>query len=533
MANINASLPTEMLREVFSYLPISDNFKLRCVCKLWHSILTGMSYRHLTIFKQNPLPQVEYLHRVTYDPIKSLTLIEPLHDSHLLSFFKVSIFQNVKKLTTFFSNVSYDDLKNFYNQFKRLETLTIDSNFIIPHEIDGIEQSILLNLDFLNQLNVDCLFFYPFILNTPKLCDLKCHSPYFYEFKYPDRIRVLNVRELSVSLWNPLRNLEVLIVHEVESCCELLNSFFERVSLNLKEIHFCEHRHSGVELSASKLNATLLALDSIRNQGKRRFEIIVFGFYYEHFKEFAEECKSKEWLDKNSNFLLENQSLLAKTVHCEFDIDYNRLENSSDKELEEFCRRIKKIRIVSVNEKAKSEKRLLAFLRTTKPERVELGDFVLYSESFSDKLLETCECLRGISLGISLQTIISTFDKFEFLCKLENLCRLKISNFFSLKFAITLLKTLKRLKDLRFCSQLYRLQIYNDYRMNGFKIYENWGLQYRKSKPFSDRESCICFFETLELSKGNITNLAEFYAFCAFSKGDSSITRGYYVGFAG
>lgn len=75
-------------------------------------------------------------------------------------------------MTTFFSNIDHAYLKDFYNQFVKLETLTIDSDYRHichfsknrnnPNYNPNYNEKILLNLKFLKKLvlNTDFFHFY-------------------------------------------------------------------------------------------------------------------------------------------------------------------------------------------------------------------------------------------------------------------------------------------------------------------------------------------------------------------------------------
>lgn len=141
-----------------------------------------------------------------------------------------------------------------------------------------------------------------------------------------------------------------------------METLFEKP--NLKEVHLCgSHSIDGYP------KAALENLDNFRKENDKRFEIFVFGFYYEYFKSFPE--MQKQWFDndltKTLNFFIQNLPLMAETVYSFYEVDYCKLENLGNEELDSFLRKFKNIRTVLVEGCVKDEKRLLDFLSKTKP----------------------------------------------------------------------------------------------------------------------------------------------------------------------
>ena len=105
-----SDLPIEMKERVFLEMPISELLRCKQVCKEWRAFIDSLRYRSLCIVKQNPF-QIQYRNLFIlpykYDPIKTNYLtdcyVHLKSAESLLGLQKEPIFQNVKKMTTFFS----------------------------------------------------------------------------------------------------------------------------------------------------------------------------------------------------------------------------------------------------------------------------------------------------------------------------------------------------------------------------------------------------------------------------------------------
>lgn len=148
---MNEMLPVEMLVKIFSYLSVREHLCLRSVCKLWNSILSNLKYAKLIIIRNGPCQPVGHREVAVCEPAKSIYTIELPGDNCFSNLTKEAIFKNVKQMTAFFSGVNYIYLKNFYNQFVRLESLVIDSNhtsILERPKSSGLIPEIPLNLKF-------------------------------------------------------------------------------------------------------------------------------------------------------------------------------------------------------------------------------------------------------------------------------------------------------------------------------------------------------------------------------------------------
>lgn len=147
------------------------------VCKVWMSIVNSMTYQSLTIVKKYPFkPDVgcPVRCREEYEPIKMNVLVSLKSADSLLQLSEQTIFKNVKKMTTVFSNFpDFKVVNEFYNNFDKLEDLTFDTNYV-P---DGcLAANIVLELKSLRRMTTNTEMFR---FKTPNLSSLK--TVYFDE----------------------------------------------------------------------------------------------------------------------------------------------------------------------------------------------------------------------------------------------------------------------------------------------------------------------------------------------------------------
>ena len=523
MKTINEVMPIEMLEEVFSYLSIGEKLRCRSVCKLWNTVLSNMRLANLTVIWKNPYKRVNSRDSNVYEPTKNVNLIELASDDCFSNLSKEAIFQNVRHLTTFFSNMKYIyHLQNFYNQFVKLESLVIGSNFSIQ-DLTALpswypkNNIFVLKLSCLKKLTVDTDFF-NFFLRTPELLYLKSVLfPFFIYFSlenpvYRDKLKVLDIDLLSSSFLEDYEfpSLEILIFRQQLKHSHLKDHRKLFTNQNLKEVHLC-----GPAPDSGYPEDILRILSEFREQNGKRFEMFVYGISYGHYKNLPEKQRQMFWLWENTTFLVQNRSLMAETVYSKFTVQYCQLEHLSDEELDQFARKFQNIGCVSVDRNIANEERLLKFLeKQSKPAHLEFKHFNQHNEQFLNQLGSRCRFLRALTIRITSRI---SFENFGFLFKLENLTCLKFLNAFSLELAIRILKQVQSLKDLRFHTKpyqfgmvvhwYYQLKIVNEFRMNGLCLYRK---SFAKSKCFSNKADCIQFLGELASKEPRI-DLTRFF----------------------
>ena len=501
--NINEYLPIEMIREIFSYLPIRDNLLCRSVCKLWCSVSRSLNYAKLAIIRQNRRTTETSSFGYSCEPVKSLSLMELANDDCISKLLKEETFRNVREMTTFFSKVHHIYFENFYNHFIKLETLTIGSNDTCREAPWKTVNRVVLDLKCLKKLVVTSCFFH-FPLNTPELLHLECvffHT--HFKFAYEDKIKFLRSSWISfdylMSPQNILQELEILVVQEIFQ--DELIPFFEGL-LHLKEVHLRSPKITSFPGQIGKL-------DEFRKESNRHFEIFVQGLGLEFYKEAIirtneHEPKMKEWLEEHTDFLVRNQHMMPKKVFLDFGINYDHLEALSVAERNVFLRKFEYVRSVSVNRQVENEKRLLELLEKTHPEHLSLKNFELYSKSFFDQLLLNCQFLRELSLEASRS--LDSFEKFEFLFKLNNLTRLQVTNHLSPSFIRIIWKNIHSLKDLEVDTSSLGLRIVISWRANAFRrLHKEIADQPQKFfHYFANKIECIKFVSELVDSEQNL-----------------------------
>ena len=491
--NVN-ELPIEMIREIFSFLSIRDNLRCRSVCKLWCSVSKSLKYAKLSIVRQNPpQPNIVPIERAVYEPIKSINLIELANDSCISRLLKEATFKNVREMSSFFSNVNLIYHQNFYNNFLSLETLTIGSNEGI-HELDNqIRYKIFLNLKYLKKLTVNSGYF-KFILDTPELLSLECVLfPFPFTFECKDKIKFLKVNAIQGFLEkNILPKLEILVILRGTNILRL-ERFFNL--MNLKEIHLIQ--------SGDILMPLIERFEQFRKENNRQhFEMFVLGLHFEFCKKVIrmnqDEVQMKKWLEEHTDFFVSNLSMMPEKAFGDFGINYDHLAPLSAMERENFLNRFEEIRSVSVKNKAENEMLLLEFLRKTRPDRLALKCFHLYSKDFFDKLLQSCQFLRELDLEAS-----ESFEdeKLKFLFKFENLTCLQVrfpERTLYTKFIEYALKYIPSLKDVRIHSRPRNMEIFSDWRVHSVKIrQEIGGILKTDAHTLKSRPKCIHFLHEL------------------------------------
>ena len=494
--NVNEILPIEMIREIFSYLSIRDNLRCRSVCKLWCSVSKSLKYSKLSIVRQNPpKPNSVPIKKAVYEPTKSINLIKLANDNCISGLLKEATFRNVREMSSFFSNVNLIYHQNFYNNFPSLETLTIGSNeniFDTGNPI--ITYRIILNLKFLKKLTVNNDYFH-FKLDTPELLHLECVVfPFPFRFECKDKIKFLKVNDIQGYLAkNILLKLEILVILRRTGNIFEQERFFNQL-INLKEIHLSQPGDSLIPL--------LERFGQFRKENNRQhFEIFVLGLHFEFYQKVIrmneDGVRMKEWLEEHTDFLIRNLRMIPEKAFGDFGINYNHLEPLSVVERENFLNRFEDIRSVSVN-KTENEKLLLEFLRKTRPDRLALKCFQLYSKDFLTQLSQSCQFLRELSLEAS-----ESFEskKINFLFKLKNLVCLQIrlrENPSYTQFIEYALKYIPSLKDVRIHSLSRRIEVFSDWRVHTVKIHQEIaGILKTEAITLESRTKCIHFFREL------------------------------------
>ena len=247
------------------------------------------------------------------------------------------------------------------------------------------------------------------------------------------------------------------------------------------------------ELHVERFYPTVLEeLVNYRAQERGKFEIFVYGFKYEHFQHFPENQKRSQWLSSHTEFLLQNLSLMAETVHSDYPVYFRAIDTVGEEVLERFLKKLKNVHSIVLDNDVKNEEHLLNFLFKIKPNILEFHDFYQYSDRFLNQLGSGGNFLQQIVIASNRH---SKPEKLLcFILKLKNLTHLKICNGFLFRFVVLAFKVAQDLKSLTFKFPQNKLVIVNDWRTNAIGFSKNRPFFEERKKFFSNKSDCIQFF---------------------------------------
>lgn len=426
-------LPIEIKKMIFSYLSIKDALRLKCVCKQWNEIIDTLRYKELSIIRQNAFKRNSWrIYR--YEPVRTNQVIELKDDRYLLSLSSKSCFKHVLKLSTLFTNVNSFYLLKFYEQFERLEELTIDSNNSFSDSIrqDELRSKIVLKLSELTKLTVMTNHF-KFNLKTPKLSELICRTFLVeFEFQFPERLRYLDAHSVYDYSFPKLINLQVLVIrHELNFS---FSKFFQQTP-GLREIHLCFN---------CDVDKYLRSKDE-----HQQFDVFVHGFNNEPFyRTFSKRLFLKELLEKQPNLLIQHLPFLSPRIYCEFEMNFSELERLDKEQLENLVEKFgdKEVKVVFLDRKLKNVDCLLDFLKATRPFCLKIKN-----NKYDQRLLDELPSLEFIKEFHLNAKKVHDFRQLNFLFKMSNLEVIKLkNNSFSISFVIDAFEKMHSLREIGF-----------------------------------------------------------------------------------
>ena len=460
-----SDLPIEMKERVFLELPISELLRCKQVCKEWRAFIDSLRYRSLRIVKQNPFHfkyRNLFVLRYKYDPIKTdyhTDCYVHLKTAESLSGLQQEpIFQNVKKMITFFTNLSnYDVLTNFFNNFQKLEELSIFSNYLLFISNTGSTWKIFLDLKLLRKLTVDSKDF-QFHLKTPNLSSVKMIRNLFYRFEFPEKLKFLEVDncEIGTGFPNLFTNLKTLVI---QKSLKVYDDDFLRRMPSLEELFFGFNYPQIRQLTA-------------RLDKEQTPAIFVYGMNLQHFQRLSPSLPANNELPENkikhsqigkkTKFFIKNLSSLRERNYCEFELDFNKLARLESENFDEFSRKVERVSIVTVDNRVVDQERLLKFLKEKRPFHLKISIYK-FKPAFMERLPGCCQSLREIHLVAKEG---EDFPNLDFIFKMKNLARIDISNAFSMGFVIKTFE-MESLWHLIFWTKSYIV-----YMTNGFVKHE-------------------------------------------------------------
>ena len=414
------SLPLELHLMIFELLPVQDTVRLRLVSKKWYHLLNSLKHQHLTIVGTQDPEKRYYPAGNTIHTIKCI-------DDYLLITPIPPLLRSVKQLKTYFYSEIIIDLTRFYNQFRELEDLTC-------YNYPNICNTIILNLQHLYKLNIDCYRHSPFDLRTPRLTHLMVWDFAICDLYFPDRLQrlettIFNDEKFNYSLF---KNLEFLSATGGDWTF-LTNTFLISLS-TLKEIHFSTESFPNRE--------TLNSIFTYRREGLR---IYLCGF---DIDQNIEEDENFPRGDSKSvtKFIVKNYEKTADKVYGydNLRVEYNELIKAGIKK--DFFVKFPSLNAVQLIEKVEDEEALLEFLTNTKPLNFTMENTLL-SQTILCRIGSHCE-IRALNLmKMDLDIMCPEFD---FIYKMESLEWILINQSISLDFLIKAFKVCKRMRSVEF-----------------------------------------------------------------------------------
>lgn len=426
------NLPPELLIQIFQYLPIKNRLHLKTVSKKFNHLLSLLKPESLTILAEN---EFELNYFFSTKPIKSNEVVVNRNEDLLLSAKLNSIFINLKKLTTYFYSDTLIQLSHFYNQFDKLEKLTI-------YHRCRVENKIVLNLDHLRTLKIILDFGSDFELNTPRLTKLECEDLDNFKFNYPNTIKILKVEFFDNSFninFEKFTNLELLVISSEE--WTLITNNLIRKLPSLKELHFASHTYVNNEVLDLSFDHRLF----------KNLKLFQFGFNVSSDVEITNEnfpdCKSSEV----TKFLIKNFEKTANKVHFRFEkLDYNEIINNGKHLIEKkFYEKFSGFLNLKISGQVEDENQLLDFLKKVKPEGLKFKDALL-SRSFFDQLSYQCSFIRELKFKGSNGKILDFSKDFQFVYRLENLSTILFLGKIHLNYVIELYEKCENLSEVSF-----------------------------------------------------------------------------------
>ena len=363
------SLPPELQLMIFDLLPVEDTIRLQLVSKQWYCLLNSLKHQHLKIVG------VQDFREPDCPPLKTVYTVNCIENNLLITTLP-PLFRSVKKLTTHFYSEQIIDLTQFYNQFRELEELTC-------YNYSYVCNTIILNLQHLNKLTIDCFEYSLFDLRTPHLthlCIWDFGNCYLY---FPDRLRRLETMFFGkIFDFFQLKKLNFLRILGA-NWWAITNSLLINLS-SLKELHF--------GATAFPNRDTLNSSFTYRRDGLR---IYLYGFDIDQNVEADEKFPYGD--EKSvSKFIIKNYEKTAeKVLHCDqFRVEYNELIKAGLKN--DFFLKFPKLKAVKIIEKVEDEEALLEFLTKTKPSIFSMENTLL-TQKILHKITLNCE-IRELEL---------------------------------------------------------------------------------------------------------------------------------------
>lgn len=356
MANNFLILPDEILLNIFNKLSINQIVVSKLVCKRWYFVLNKLRIRNLVISIHANLPNHKYW--LTYNFVNCTHLIRDAFEksdrnevNKLISLESINnklnqrLFDNLRSLYVY--NIYHKNLFTSYlNKFTHLERL----EFIYSRLKNEAVSNCTLNLDNLKILHISDAINDVFVLNTPRLSNIKLNISNLEKvtFNYPDQVRLFETLRYN-DVIKIFSNLEYLFAKNIN---DLDDDFLLQLP-HLKELHFDSQKRIFHILQHQK---SLFK----RNELK----LFYFGLNLENIPNYNLKNTRNQLNDKAVELLGDNYEKIATVLPFVHQIDYCDLESYFNNKIPYcFIKRFVNLDYLLVTSKVKDPDQLNSVLK--------------------------------------------------------------------------------------------------------------------------------------------------------------------------
>lgn len=248
-----SDLPSCLLLEILSYLPICDVIRIRLVCKLWHETSSFVRFQSLSLYRVDIEGEWEIAEpKEASDTFlitrRQFTKKFDLHLNDFQNFLKCTgpMIRGLQRLVVHVSadpiNLADNRLQNFLNGFRRLEELELEVRDFDFHPPDFVgHPRLTLELPRLRMLysKYGCELLE---LDCPQLSYLDVERFANCRFRYPESVRTIVA---DVPTENQLRkfvNLKNLVIYlRLVDLSQIPRTFFQRLPNKLQRLIIFKH----------------------------------------------------------------------------------------------------------------------------------------------------------------------------------------------------------------------------------------------------------------------------------------------------
>ena len=439
-------LPSEMISELFEYLPPKDLVACSMVNKRWYSIYAAFKLHWLVATDQQDYPRKWYNSNqpIATESVCRLEIFPRLTEKPLLS--------NLKHLVLSSRSVFKFDLNNL-NRFTRLVHLEIDMGL-------G-EWKVHLNLPRLkvlafNLFNHDCSLSIDCPLLSTLLYIKEDDDVNLLEVKHPETVKVLDTDLFGAKL-TPFKSVECLLTWEFEAISKatLLSLPALRELRYNRDIEsfFDTQFDNGELITVDRMKRTLIEfLDEVKRLRGSDFRLIFSGFQLSNVNvdqiDFGVRVSERSEEERVSNeyvYMKNYQLIEPDALDFVRQVDYTRLLSSVTGEFpRHFTQKFTGIEEIHATAKVQDADHFLWFLKSLRSLRkLDLRKTEL-SQAFYDQLPASARSLAKLGLRGDCTNELQL--NFNFIANLSGLSDIEIDQPVSVKSLPSLVRQLVKLE---------------------------------------------------------------------------------------